>query len=917
MTRWSSRRDEDSDNLIALNQAIFEYLERGGRLLVPSRQRAAAVRLAFTYAHRRDERPWRTPEVLSFDAWVVMAARELARTGEMPLPRVLEPHAEWVLWRTAAQLLIDEAGDSRSSGLGADALADLLLASAELAGEWGIDLSALSADPTREAQWLSRAASEVSRRAAERAALPAHALWSCLSQRGVPPSAESAVAIGEPPAMLARWAQGRWVSGHSGVVATKGPQARRVRASVAADPDEELLRTAHWCRRRLEADPWARLLVVVPNLSTRRVALERAFNEVLMPASSWGSGRATPAFFIEGGRAISDYAEPAEAFSLLRTLSSRGDDQSLATLLEARCWGRAGEAARARLAARLRRLTGGRWRAEEFPSRLRQLSGDAEADRAAIKLCADAIESAVEALHAMNPAQGGWSAAIKAALRALGFPWSGELDSEREQLRRHVDQWLSAIESSLVSIPASRPREAIELLWQLAKRERFAPSSGDVPVTVTPAIEAPVVRYDGIRVLGLQADRWPQPVKVDPFIPYALQRERAIVAASPALRLAAGRIAMDQWLHCADEVVWSFARGEGDAQWQPSPLIEPWLTSATPESPARVTSQFTLAARLRSAKPVKLDRVRETIGAPFRMAGPIPGGSYALSDQLDCAFRAYARHRLHAREDEAAEPGISALRRGRFLHQVLNHLWGELRDSSRLHDPIACRAALERAIELAASEPLFALPEPSWQRVVQRERQRAARVIDAMLVDEARREPFEVIAREQPVELEIGGATLALRLDRIDRLRDGSQAVIDYKTGKYRRLCWQGRDLDTVQLWLYAQAAEHLQVGGLSRVGALTNLHLVAAGDRWAGLRSPEASLGLAKPAKEWVSIRDEAESLLARLVQDFLAGEASVAPRPSACRHCDLTTVCRRMEWRADAAFYGVDDEGGAEIES
>lgn len=896
--------------MIALDQAILEYLERGGRLLVPSRQRAAAVRLAYTYAHRHDERPFRTPEVLSFDAWTAMAARELARAGEMPLPRVLEPHAEWLLWRAAAQRLIADAGDSRPGGLGPDALADLLLASAELAGEWGIELSTLEADPTLEARWLCRAISEVSRRAAEQGAIPAHALWSCLIQRGVPSSAASAFAIGEPPAMLARWSRGRWAPGQSGLDAVAGPEARRIRVSVAVDPNEELLRAAHWCRRRLEKDPWARLLVVVPNLRTRRAALERAFSEVLMPASTWRSGRSVPAFLIEGGRMISDYAEPAEAFSLLRILSSRSDDQTLATLLEARCWGRAGEAARARLAARLRRLTGGRWRAEEFPSRLRQLAGDTEGDRTFINPCADAIELAVGALRAMNPAQGGWPAAINAALRALGFPWPGEIDSEREQLRRHVEQWLRSLESGLASIPASRPREAIELLWQLAKRERFAPSSGDVPVTITPAIEAPVVRYDGIRVLGLQADRWPQPVKVDPFVPYALQRERGLAPASAALRLAAARTAMNQWLNSADEVVWSFARGEGDAQWQPSPLIEPWLSPATSETPSRITPQFTLAARLRSAKPVQLECVRETSGAPFHAAGPIPGGSYALSDQLDCAFRAYARHRLHAREDEAAEPGISALRRGRFLHQVLNHLWGELRDSSRLHDLIACRTALERAIELASSDPVFSLPEPSWQRVVKRERIRALRLIGAMLVDEARREPFEVVAREQPVELEIGGATLALRIDRVDRLLDGSHAVIDYKTGRHRRLNWQGSKFDTVQLWLYAQAAERLQDNGVSRVDALANLHLVAAGDRWAGLRRPEVALGSATPAEEWESIRSEAESLIARLAKDFLAGEASVSPRTDACRYCELTSLCRRMEWRANGALDDDEDE-------
>ncbi len=56
---------------------------------------------------------------------------------------------------------------------------------------------------------------------------------------------------------------------------------------------------------------------------------------------------------------------------------------------------------------------------------------------------------------------------------------------------------------------------------------------------------------------------------------------------------------------------------------------------------------------------------------------------------------------------------------------------------------------------------------------------------------------------ENPFRLKIGGISLTGRIDRIDRLDDGSYEVIDYKTGSSRRDTDISRDM---QLSLYAMA---------------------------------------------------------------------------------------------------------------
>ena len=43
---------------------------------------------------------------------------------------------------------------------------------------------------------------------------------------------------------------------------------------------------------------------------------------------------------------------------------------------------------------------------------------------------------------------------------------------------------------------------------------------------------------------------------------------------------------------------------------------------------------------------------------------------------------------------------------------------------------------------------------------------------------------------------------------------------------------------------------------------------------------------------------------MLAALAEGFAAGEATVDPKPGACRHCDLAALCRVGELGAAAAL-------------
>src|SRR5690606_23166074 len=84
---------------------------------------------------------------------------------------------------------------------------------------------------------------------------------------------------------------------------------------------------------------------------------------------------------------------------------------------------------------------------------------------------------------------------------------------------------------------------------------------------------------------------------------------------------------------------------------------------------------------------------------------------------------------------------------------------------------------------------------------------RAQFVLQQWLLLELQRTPFQVEALEQKAVWRHGVLELNLRLDRIDRLLDGTLAVIDYKTGIGPidpRTHWMRERIVNLQLPFYA-----------------------------------------------------------------------------------------------------------------
>jgi ATP-dependent helicase/nuclease subunit B len=856
--------------LLTLPPQLLLSIDAGRALVVPDAGVAAAVRLAYAFALAdRGRTLWRTPDVVTWSAWL---ERELAlaRGRGARMPRVLDATEAWLIWRECA-LETARGLDTAAS----DTLVESLRRAAVLAQEWDIAAVDLSRGTHAEAQWLARTIHAFDARCRALEAGTATAIATLLDHRcGAVDLAGFGALTPLQRSIVVKW---RAAGSDIRSLESVGPEGRATLARCV-DAPQELAAAAGWARARLLAEPQCRLLVIVPELEGRRAVLERAFGSAL------GSGAEhEPRYAIAAPARLEDAPVVRHLLTALRLMLAPLDFELVSAWLRGPCWREPAMEERARLdrwrGEHLGVLVGWRDLVEALAAAPAALSRPAARLRAKLT----AFETALEASRPAQP--GAWSARIAAAWRTLGTA-----DAEESGTRAAYHRCLESL-NELAVLDASAGVltfvSALEWLGRFISRSSFDPARGDPAVTITDAFTDPIVRYDGIWVCDLRSAAWPRAVRRDPFVPAGVQIAAGMPFATAAGRLAEGRALLGAWRRATDELLLSWPASADDCEQAPSVLLDELPGVTRIDAPQAVS-----AARIVHASRL-LESYEDRDGAPWEGGQALPSGARSVDYQIRCAFRAYAELRLTARPLERPRPGLDPRERGRLVHRVLELTWRELVDSEGLaaRRGKALDAVIERAALAAGAELLADRPGEDRARAVHREARRAARLARSLCEAETERAPFTVVEREVRHAIDCGGVGLHVRIDRIDRLADGSLALVDYKTGEPRKEDWFGARPSQPQLLVYLRAMEE------GTVAALANAHLTVEGTtfrgvadaagrlpRVAGLGSRDAWRG---QVRTWRGIVEQA-------VHDFVHGRALRDPIEGACEVCHLRAVCR-----------------------
>ena len=915
----------------AQHEAQIDAWLRGGGLVVTASDRAArAISGAFHRARRADGlSAWLAPNVLDWKSFVRAAWEVRSRDGRL----LLNPTQEQSLWAEIA------GADGRLATLlegPRNRLAALAMEAHELLCSYAPQYLRPSAraawqqDAAAFSNWLT-AFDEVCRDgnsiSASRLALEVIPLLendagakaqddSAGLIRGLkppPPSDSSSSAACQsfrPPLLLAGFdrilptqraffdAWGAWRQ------AVPGQPTEQSLFHQAADEQSEGSACAQWCKDRLAANPAARLLVVTQNAASQpsRGQMERAFLKLSGP-------RDAPLFEFSLGVPLSKVAQARSALLLLRWLTSPLAEHELDWLFstgQACASAEEALALQARMRAlRQRGLEQPEWSLDGF---VRQRTGSAAQLTPWVNRIAEAQSRLAEFMRRPSAAASpiDWAELVPRLLESVGWPGPKALSSTEFQAILRFHQAVEEAASLGFNGRRIRWAEFLSILARTLDETLFAPESRDAPIQIAGPAESAGLTADAIWFLGATEEAWPARGTTHPLLPLDVQRQAGMPHATAQLDWELAQAITARLTVSAEEVHFSYARQIEGVEARPSRLIVQLagLLEELPKEPAAQESRtvfFEDAGRI-----------------PFP-PGKLRGGAGVLTWQSQCPFKAFAGARLGAQGWRPAEAGLTRPQRGQLLHEVLHAVWGGPPEGIRSHrelDEVKDRRALvaRHIRRVFEGEMISRLSRRMPPRYLELEQQRLTELVNEWLEYEAARIGFEVAATEVGRTIHLAGVTLDLRLDRIDRLIDGSLLVIDYKSGDVSPKSWELPRPDDVQLPLYAGFAldrEDENLGGLVfakvRPGDLEFAGHIgdSAATLFAGLKNNSNLAKNPLTAEQLLGWRECIEGL----AREFVAGHAEVDPRdaPKTCERCGLQTLCRIHE---NGGVAGREDE-------
>lgn len=559
--------------------------------------------------------------------------------------------------------------------------------------------------------------------------------------------------------------------------------ARSLRIELANEHDE-LACAAAWARRYFASSPSRRVALVVPDLGRKHATVERILAQAPGSDGFADGGSDIPVAIASGW---SELAAPAinAAFCGIELLSPRGTFVTLSRWLRSPCFhatDRQRYCEAALLETRLRSfliLKAGFLEAYRHGGLSRTIRGEAPD-------LARRLDSALQEFPTRpNLTPSAWIAVWQRSLARLG--WSAAADADAAQA------WERALAEFAQLTPvlgAVRANTAVDELERILNRPRAAAPLSLSGVHVFERVDDIGPGYDRAWITGFSDSRWPELARDNPLLPRRLQIAHGMPWCKPLAALERSRQSLGRLLNRVSEVVLSWPSLELDRQSEPSALIEGVDTATLADLGIdRSTERPRESAR-------SVERIIDP--APPLEGSTIIGGAQTLNQQAACPLRAFCSGRLGAHALDPFERGLSAGMQGKLAHRAAQLLF----DQADPTDDPASR--VRRCVERALKE-IFRGMHGSAGALYELERDRLAAMLARLIEAESNRREYAVEHLEERREIRIESWRLRARMDRVDRLSDGTLAVLDYKTGRYiGKPDWFGERLNDTQLPLYA-----------------------------------------------------------------------------------------------------------------
>ena len=578
--------------------------------------------------------------------------------------------------------------------------------------------------------------------------------------------------------------------------------------AVAAfrDMQAELRAAGAWARHELAENPGSTIGVVSSSLDRVGAASERLIREGVAPGWQYGGTELRNAVNTSYGRRLSEYPAITIALLILQWVYRGLSFADISLLLRTQTIAGRETAGRCKLELYLRRLPDRPW----TPTAIIRLFKSREIDADAANWL-QGVENlaAFQAAASEKESPAVWAEKIDGLLANFGWPGKKTLVSDEFQLLNRWRELLNDLARLAIVCPAMTFAEASSRLGAIANDTIYQPESEAGVVQLLGPLEAAGMRFDRLWVSGLDADTWPPAAHPLTLVSRQLQRQYAMPDSTPDDTLEYSRRVLNRLVNSAGRVRLSWPQSGDDSENTASRLIAEYAELDADQilDPGWHARDLMGTHRLESpaADPVPAIRQDELVA----------GGAYTVQRQVTDPFSAYAYGRLRVSEMDTVATGLSPSQRGILVHNALHSLLAEAPSQHAISQwP---NSEIVQRIDIAVGSALKKYlwqADPVLRRLLEFEHNRLCELLEKFLQAELSRAAFTVDSVEHEVDYEQFGVRLNLRIDRIDRLSDGSLLIADYKTGQPKNLLKRNGDTRDLQLVVYACALEE-SIGGL------------------------------------------------------------------------------------------------------
>jgi ATP-dependent helicase/nuclease subunit B len=859
-----------------MHEEVFRALDESATIITASRRLARVLTHAW-HSHQRamGRSTWSMPDILPFDAFLERQWQDwVLRGAGDDCPRLLDPLQEQIVWE---QIILESpAGETllQISETARAAIQAWQLIQAyrvpvdgrfEATEDWVAfrDWSQTFRNRCQANHWM------------ERARLSDFLLQRAAAGAASNPPVVYLAGFDDPTPQQAEFFE--ILNARRIAVAAVHPPA--IERCKAADATQEILAAAEWAHQMLTQAPNTQMGIIVPGLKQLRPKVERIFRQVLDPAGEFGDRERS--FHVSLGPVLGEYPLLRAALLLLEFgIGPLSLPQAGVLLRSAFLGGAESErSARALLDAKLRKRS--MW--DVTVVGLHEAAGSCPILQRLLQRFGKELNQLPERQSAQE-----WSRDFSRLLKGLGWPGERPPTSREHQALEAWEKLLSNFGALDLAAAPMSSAQALSRLRDIAVHAPFQVENEGAPIQIMGMLEAAGLNFDRLWIMGLDDETLPTPANPNPFLPISLQCEYKLPHSSAERELEFSKNLMERLLGGTPHAVVSYPEMEGDRVLKPSPLVPagPWR-ALNHEAPSG-----DWIAQIRAG--VSLQHLEDQMAPPVAVDGMQAGGSSLFKDMAACPFRAFAKHRLHAKPLEDTRPGLSYKDRGTAVHEALELIWRELGSHARLTEltPDQLRDVVARDVEAAMNRLGV-----RYGRTL--ERRRLETLLAEWLEIEESREPFVVSKTEDERLVMVNGLQVRTRADRVDELPDGRAIIVDYKTGTLSSNGWAGDRPDEPQLPLYCIGSERTIAG--AAFAQIRTGELGFRGSTEEGVSLPAMRKMLGEHPGEFKKQLAQWKRVLEALAEKFRAGLAQVDPKPGACDNCGLTALCRVRELQSD----------------